>query len=1241
MIIRYQLGLLLIITIITGNYTIAANIQGDVYKSRQINVQKHRAARNKPIRLSQLHNRPDYHDEAIEKQQHRLASIKKAHGKNHLYVVHELNELARLYTEQERYREAEPSLKQALEISEKTLGKYHPKVAESLENLALNLEIQKRYAEAESALKQALTIYQKIHGKEHPDVAGSLYSLAMLYQQQGYYAQAEPLFRRVLRIDEKFLGKEHPIVADSLDKLATLYWHQGKYIEAVKLHKQALGIREKVQGKDHPDMASTLNSLGLCYLKQGQYAKAEPLFLRAIAIYEKSHGKEHHLVATFFSNLASLYHYQGRYTEAVKLQKQALAIKKNIFGQDHPNVAISLNNLALLYKDQGNYIDAETLIKQALVIVETNLGKEHPRVATSLNNLAIVYQDQGNYADAETLIIQALSIDEKHHGKEHPDVANSLNNLALIYRHLGRYTKAESLFQRALAIDEKYLGKEHPRVAVDLNNLALVYQNQGRYADAEPLYERAITIFKKIHGNEHPLVAASLKNLATLYQYQGQYVEAEKLHKQALVIRERTLGKEHPDIASGMNSLAVGYLKQGQYAKAEPLLRRALNIFEKKYGKEHPLVAITLINLALMYQYQDQYIDSEKLYKQALAIREIIHGKQHPHVAITLNNMAMLYYKQGRYTEALTYARKVNAIYRHRFIRPQHERSSSQLDERQSVHISFLNHINILGKQLQDNRVDEETLTAEGLEISQLARSTGAAQALAQMATRFAAGGDKLAKRVREHQDALVRWQRLDTLLTRQFSKSPDKRQPDKEIRLRNELAVLDQHLVDLGAALARDFPEYAALSNPAPVELKEIQGLLQADDAILSYLIGEQETYLFVVRKNRIKLHRINLNGAMLDLIVKTLRKGLDSKNMLDASQAIDPKLEYHDLKPYKIPHFNVELAYALYQKLIAPAEPLLEGVKHVMVIPDGALTSLPFGVLVTEKPSSAITQLRQYRHVPWLTKRYALSTLPSIGALRVLRHFAKRSKADQPLVGFGDPLLGAEAASNLSARGRSIQALLRRGPIADADTVRNAFKRLPGTQQELLAMADTLNTRPDSLYLQERATEAQVRSMTLSSYRVVAFATHGLMAGEFKGLAEPALVLTPPKIASKDDDGLLTASEVARLKLNADWVILSACNTAAADGTPGAQGLSGLARSFFYAGSRALLVSHWYVVSDSTVQLQTAMFSELAGQPGLGRAEALRRAQLKLIQQKNKPYFAHPMFWAPFVVVGEGSAG
>jgi len=163
----------------------------------------------------------------------------------------------------------------------------------------------------------------------------------------------------------------------------------------------------------------------------------------------------------------------------------------------------------------------------------------------------------------------------------------------------------------------------------------------------------------------------------------------------------------------------------------------------------------------------------------------------------------------------------------------------------------------------------------------------------------------------------------------------------------------------------------------------------------------------------------------------------------------------------------------------------------------------------------------------------------------------------------------------------------------------------------------------------------------MPLEQYRVIEFATHGLMSGDLSGLAEPALVLTPPPEPTPENDGLLTASKIATLKINAEWVVLSACNTAASDGSPDAGGLSGLAKAFFYAGARSVLVSNWSLPSAAAVRLVTGAFDELAREPNIGRAEALRRAQIAMLDSSNPPEVAHPLFWAPFVLAGEGGAG
>jgi CHAT domain-containing protein len=363
----------------------------------------------------------------------------------------------------------------------------------------------------------------------------------------------------------------------------------------------------------------------------------------------------------------------------------------------------------------------------------------------------------------------------------------------------------------------------------------------------------------------------------------------------------------------------------------------------------------------------------------------------------------------------------------------------------------------------------------------------------------------------------------------------------------------------------------------------------------------------------------------------------------------------------------FDLDRAQALYNGLFGEIEELIRD-KRLLIVPSGPLTQLPFQVLVTESPKIAPSSSPpNYRDVAWLARKHAITVLPAVSSLKALRELAKESHASEPYVGFGNPLLDGEPTKfpddaeraklarekrcepTLRQRMASLQGL-REGAaramtrinagIADIADIRS-WTPLPETADELCDVAHDLGVEPAThLYLGAAATETKVKQLSadgaLAQYKIVHFATHGAVAGQVSRTSEPGLLLTPPDKASETDDGYLSASEIAALKLDADWVILSACNTAAG-GAQGAEALSGLARAFFYAGARSLLVSHWEVGSDSTVKLITKAIAELKANPKIGRAEALRRSMVSLIST-GKDYEAHPAFWAPFVLVGEG---
>ena len=273
--------------------------------------------------------------------------------------------------------------------------------------------------------------------------------------------------------------------------------------------------------------------------------------------------------------------------------------------------------------------------------------------------------------------------------------------------------------------------------------------------------------------------------------------------------------------------------------------------------------------------------------------------------------------------------------------------------------------------------------------------------------------------------------------------------------------------------------------------------------------------------------------------------------------------------------------------------------------------------------------------RDTPWLLKKHALITLPSLSSLKALRRYAATSGANEPFSGFGDPALGAP--DDLRGASRRPVAAFFRGGSPERERLEE-LGSLPRTAIELKALAAASGgDAAKDLWLGSRATETAVKRASLSHKRVVAFSTHGLMAGEI-GQGEPGLVMTLPQMPSPTDDGFLAASEIADLNLGAEWVVLSACNTAAGD-KPGAAGLSGLSRAFFLAGAKSMLVSHWSVWDDASAALTTGTLARLKAKQAPDRAAALQQAQLALMADKKQPRFAHPAAWAPFVLVGEST--
>jgi CHAT domain-containing protein len=368
----------------------------------------------------------------------------------------------------------------------------------------------------------------------------------------------------------------------------------------------------------------------------------------------------------------------------------------------------------------------------------------------------------------------------------------------------------------------------------------------------------------------------------------------------------------------------------------------------------------------------------------------------------------------------------------------------------------------------------------------------------------------------------------------------------------------------------------------------------------------------------------------------------------------------------------FDTARAHALYVSLFDGVGDLVKG-KHLLVVASGALTTLPFHVLVTEPPLG-----NDFKAVAWLVRDHPITVLPSVASLASLRRTGRPSSAPKPLIGFANPLLDGQQShpkfgawyKQMAERARAQKGCTTMSKLRTAEKLRTAKRSmvsrspspvphiagiadsthlrlqapLPETADEVCDVARSVGADVAEMRIGARATETEVKRLSVSGqlakYRILHFATHGTLAGQLLGTREPGLILTPPKTSTAEDDGYLSGSEIAGLKLNADWVILSACNTAGGVGKgQAAEALSGLARVFFYAGARALLASHWEVYSEASVKLIGSSVREMTRDSTLGRAEALRRAMLAMVD-KGPAHESHPSYWAPFVVVGEGGA-
>ena len=768
------------------------------------------------------------------------------------------------------------------------------------------------------------------------------------------------------------------------------------------------------------------------------------------------------------------------------------------------------------------------------------------------------------------------------------------------YNSAKDYAGAEDSWRRALEIQERLLGGARPSLGDTIAHLALNVGNEGRFDEAERLFQRAEPLVRRsLHRDHHPRF---LVYRAVHAELNGRYREALALVQES--VRLRRGGNASKDaLAHSLFEAARLLLRLEEPGQARKRAREALKLFTDAYGSTHWWRAATYDLLADIGLVMGDHGAARRDNSKAIEIRQVLFGPSTP-LAQSYAQRGGILSAEGRHAEALDAYRRMAEILRANSV-------ARHGVGRRPVTAYILAALKESARQDDPRR--KAALRAEAFVASQLVQGGAAAQAIAMMAARLASGSPDIAEKTRSLQDLRARLTALRQGLAAEMSKSKRQRDRRREAGLKGEIVEQTRAVQAIEAALEAEHPRYAQLISPRPLDPVAVGALLRPDEAVIAFFVGEDATVAFLVHGGRLRVNAVNLSEANLYRVVAELRAGVN----WTVNYGLD---------------FDTRLSRKLYEILLGGFAAELAQVRHLLIVPSGPLMSLPPGILVTEPIDGDPTD---YASVAWLIRKHAVSVLPSLHTIKAMRTQMAAPRASRPFIGFGAPdfVGGAQDNTALDTLGRQC---LGKGTGAVRSLVRS-LPALPETGPELQAIAASLGAGAEAVRLGDKASEAAVHDAGLKDYRVIAFATHGLLPKTLACDMEPALALTPREDDGAGGDGLLLASEIAALQLDAEVALLSACDTAGPDGRLGGESLSGLARAFLYAGARRVLASHWSVFSVPTVRLTTGLFKRIGRFPKQGYAEALRHSQLLLL---DDPEMTHPVLWAPFVVIGDGGA-
>jgi CHAT domain-containing protein/tetratricopeptide (TPR) repeat protein len=801
-----------------------------------------------------------------------------------------------------------------------------------------------------------------------------------------------------------------------------------------------------------------------------------------------------------------------------------------------------------------------------------------------------------NFAGAETAYRTALELQEKALGRDNPNIVSTLLNLALQISNQGRWSDADGLFARA---DRLAAGAaDNTQKARLLHYKALHLLNQGKREEALALLDQAEPAYAALLPPE-VLNARPAPQRNSINRLGATGGASDMLGSRDLLTdvstRSALMG-----LIEVRRYRAIVLRGLGRIPESEQALDSARQIAAANNLRTPVVRARIERTAAAMDASQDEPVRAAAAFGAAATAFATSLPDTRPVAETELLRAGQLL-KAGRSEQALEVCQSGVKLLRQLKIGTESGLLDPCLDAYAQAAASRV--------KSGDNAA-AQGLLVQMFEASQLSQGGVTSQQIAQATARLSANArdPKVAEAIRTRQDAVNHLADLYRERDRQeqlrtSGGAPTAANPEADAQITK--AQADVAAAD--TALQAAAPNFGQLVQQVAAA-KDVFDSLAPNEGFVSITLSDTGGWSFLLRDGQVSVAHIEGGTPRMAALVKKIRGSIESETGVP-------------------PAFDVADAHALFTATMGGLDAGMQGMTALVVAPSGPLLSVPFALLLTGPGDAA-----NLPAAPWLLRRMSVAHVPAAANFVSLRKIAGGSRAQRPWFGFGDfqPVTLAQARKTYA------------GGCGDSATLFAGLPPLPYAIRELSAARQLLGASASDELLGRAFTSAAVLKTPLKNYQILHFATHALLPTDLHCQSESAIVTSAPQGAADASGALLTASEVTGLDLDANLVILSACNSGGPGGGTAGESLSGLARSFFYAGARALLVTHWEVNDQAAAYLVAVTLQKYRSDPALGIASALRTAQLAMLDDAGKGLpaeIAHPFYWAPFALIGDGS--